>query len=108
MERERELSDQPFAERVCRDELLELGYEAVRAPEGELGINALLKGRDPALLEVQRCSRGERFVLQVGQRDVVPLAERPGELLDCPAIVPGSKRGPTFLRATLEALKVEL
>ena len=78
VEREHELPAEPFAERLLTDQSLELGDEGRVAPEGKIGVDAVLERLEAKLGEV--CRRGaHRFAGQVGERLSATQRERLAE-----------------------------
>ena len=84
---------QPLAERVLRDQLLELADELRVAAGLEVGRDPLLEHREAQLLQTGHGRQRERLVGEVGQRLAPPELERlakgyaaffPRQLLDAP------------------------
>ena len=68
VEREHQLAAEPLAQRMLRDERLELADELGVAPELELGVDPLLERRQPQLLEPRDLRLRERLEREVGER----------------------------------------
>ena len=108
VEREHELRAQPLAERVLGDERLELGDEVCMTPELELGLDPVLGGSQPQLLEPCRLGARERRVREVGEHRPPPELERvtqPGRSL---RRVAGGQHRSRLLDQALEAIRVQL
>src|SRR5437870_2301595 len=93
-----------LAERPCRDERLQLGHELAVTAEREVGIDAGLERRGPALVESRDLRLRPGLELQVGERlaaEQCPgLPEACGRLFGC-----SPRRG---LHERVEAVDVEL
>ena len=75
VEREHQLPAEPLTERFLADQRVELGDEGGVAPEGEVGVDAVLERLESKLGEVHR--RGaRRLARQVGERISSPQRER--------------------------------
>ena len=85
IKRKHEQAAQPLPERMLVDQDLELGREPGVPAERELGLDSLLRHREPELLEALDVAAGEVLVLEVGQRATAPerlgLTERRDGLL---------------------------
>ena len=92
VEREHQLRPEPLAERVLGGERLELGDEREVAAERELGVDALLDGGEPQLLEPLDLDARERLELEVGERASVPERLRGAERLGRRAGIAGRER----------------
>ena len=93
VEREHQLAAQPLAQRMARDELLQLADEHRVPSELELGVDPLLLRRHPQLVQARGLEPGELLLLEVGERRPVPEVERlaqqprPRRRLRCPGLV---------------------
>jgi hypothetical protein len=76
VERKHELPERALAERVLSHERLQLGHEGTVAPERQLGVDPLLDGEQPPLLEPFGLASGEPQVCEVGERGSAPERER--------------------------------
>ena len=98
VQREHQLTAQPLAQRVLRDETLELADELRMAAEREIGLDPLLERREAKLLEADDRGLGELLVGEVRQRRAAPERERLAELCrgglgpPASAIRPGPRR----------------
>src|SRR5207249_6272493 len=68
VEREHQLPPQPLAQRVVRDEGLELGDQRMMMAELQLGIESLLDGLETQLLESGDLDSSKTFVRKVRER----------------------------------------
>ena len=66
----------PLAQRLRRDELLELGDDARRLAAVELGLDPVLHGCEPLILEPRRRDLGERLGAELPERRPAPELER--------------------------------
>ena len=74
VQREHEVPAQPLAERVLGDQRLELCDELAVPPEREIGVDPILDGREPALVEVSGV-RVHRLAGEVGECRAAPERE---------------------------------
>ena len=72
VEGEHELPARPLAQRLLRDERLQLRDELVVSPQLEVGLDALLLGREPQLLEAGDLGLREVLVPELGERRAAP------------------------------------
>ena len=77
---EHQLAVQPLAVRVLGDERLEVGDELIVPAEREVGLDALLEGDHPQLLQARDLRGGEILVSEIGQRRPAPERESLTEL----------------------------
>src|SRR4029077_7873774 len=77
VEREHELTAQPLAQRVLRDESLCLRDERRGPAEREVGVDAVLERSESQLLEPLDVDAGERLEREGGERVVAPTRRRP-------------------------------
>ena len=107
VQREHELAAQALAQRMSRHERLELGDELRRSPRCQVGVDPILDGCEPQLVEACDLALGEVLVGEVGERASSPQSERLSERL------PGSagillEQTMAFCRETLELPRVEI
>src|SRR5207248_4085211 len=76
VESKHQLSPQPLAQRVKRDQPLELRNELVAAAALEIGLDPPLVGDESQLLEPSCLLLGKRLVREVGERGTAPERER--------------------------------
>src|SRR6266540_5310018 len=85
VQREHELTAQPLAQRLLRDQGLELTDEVGVPAEREVGFDSLFEGDDPALLEPGDLGLREGLEGEIGERWPAPqrkrLAQEIGRLL---------------------------
>ena len=79
IERQHLVAAQTFAQRVARDQRLELGDQLLVAAERELGVDPLLERYQPQLLETRRLGLGEGLEGEVGKGCAAPRRERLAE-----------------------------
>ena len=108
VEREHQLAAGPLAQRMRCDECLELGHDAVVAPEHKLRLEAVLQRRQAQLLQPLNSGSRERLVRQVGEGRSPPDAERLAEQRDRRSIVAAASRARCLRGQALEAGEVEL
>ena len=75
VEGDHQLSTKMFAERVLADESLELGNELRLTPEREIGVDALLEGGEPLLVEPDTRGARKRRV-ELGEGRAAPQRKR--------------------------------
>ena len=80
VERQHELAAQTLAQRVRRDQRLQLADQVGMPAAGQLGVDALLERRQPQLLEPQDLRLRERLVGEVGERRAPPQGQRLAQL----------------------------
>jgi hypothetical protein len=95
---------QPLTQRVTADERLELGREVGVPPGREIGLDALLDGEQPQLLETLGIRPGEELVGDVGERRPAP--ERQGVPQRSTRLV-GTTRRELGARRTRAAARIE-
>src|SRR5262245_21961353 len=66
--RDHQLAEEPLAQRVLPDELLERGRDLRVPAQGELGVDPLFLRAQPELLQVRYLGLRERLVREVGER----------------------------------------
>ncbi len=76
VEREHQLTARTLAQRVLRHQPLQLADHLGVAPEGEVGVDAVLERREPQLLEARDRALGERLEREVAERRASPQPER--------------------------------
>ena len=108
VEREHLLAAQPLAQRVLRDEPLELAHERGVPPEHEVGVDPLLERREAKLFEPLDGRTGERLVREVGERRPAPELERLAEQRGGGRGVVARARALGLRRQALEAGEVEV
>ena len=80
VEREHQLTAETLAQRVRRDEALELGRRArASRPSSSSAVDAILERDEAQLLESLDLALGERLELEVGKRRAAPERERLAE-----------------------------
>ena len=81
IEGQHELAQEPLAEGMFANQGLELANQLRAASHRELGVDPVLQGAQPALLESLRLDRGKRLVEEIRQGRAAPdrqrLAQRP-------------------------------
>ena len=85
VEREHELSAKALPQRIAGDERLQLGDELGMSPELEVGVDALLDGGEPCLLEADDLGLREWLVGEIRERAAPPEGKRLVEQLGAPA-----------------------
>ncbi len=80
IQRQHQLPAQPLAQRVLRDQPLELGDEVAVASEREVGLDPLLERREAKLLEPPDSRLRKRLVGEVGERGPAPQPQRRAQL----------------------------
>ena len=108
VEREHQLGAEALAVRVLGDQRLELGDEREVAAERQLGVDPLLDGREPELLEPLRLDLREPLELEIPERPSVPEGFRGAQGLRRGSGIAGRERLPPVRGEPLEALEVEL
>jgi hypothetical protein len=108
VQRQHLLATEPLAQRVLRDEAVELADHVGVAPARQVGLDALLERRQPRLLEPVRvdCERG--VVREVAERRPAPQLQRRSQRLGRTRAVAGAERGATLAHQHVELLGVEL
>jgi hypothetical protein len=76
IQREHQLPEEAFPERVLANEPFELGHELRATTECKVGFDPVLEGREALLLESLGLERGEGLVEQVRERGPAPETER--------------------------------
>ena len=104
VEREHELGPQALAQRVRGDQRLELADEVCVASACKVGVDPLLKHRQPQLVELPDLGLGERLVREVGERRAAPEGECGAQLVRRPH----GLRSPRLPAQPLEHREVEL
>ncbi len=108
VEHEHQLTREAFPERVLRDEPLELGDESRAVSQPELGFDARLDRKKPALLEPLCLGRRERLVEQVGERVAPPEGETLAQEPSCRGRIGRRERAAPLLQQLLEPVEIEL
>ena len=107
VEREHQLGPQPFAHRVPQHLQLQLGHQRAVPAQREVGVDAVLDGAQPQLVQPGGLGPGERRVRHVGERRALPQLQRAaqhrGGLLGIVAV----ERGPPLLGQPDELLRVD-
>ena len=99
---------QPLAQRMVRDERLELGHELEMTRKGEIGLDPLFDRRQAQLLEPRDLALGERLVRDVGECRAPPEAERFSQQRGRVLGGSGGQLAATLRHEPLELLEVEL
>ena len=107
IQRDHQPAPERLAERVARDEGLELGGGLDVAPEGEIGLDPLLERRQPEPLDPSRLDRGKRL-RELGERVAPPERERLAQPRRSLGGGAARERLPRRPRELLEAGQVEL
>ena len=81
VEGEDELAAEPLSQRLCRDELLQLGDDVGVFAELEPSVDPLLDGGQPQLVQTRALGLDGRLARQVCQRGTSPERQRLAELL---------------------------
>jgi len=102
------LGSRPLAERLARDELLQLGDQARVPPECEIGLDPLLECGEPGVLEPRPRVSGKGLGLELGERRAAPEVERLGKALCRGLRVARSQELAPLSGEALEAIEVEL
>ena len=76
IQREHQLAAQPLAERMSRDEVLQLGHQPNVPPERQVSVDSQLNRLEPELLEPGHLRLGERLIREVGKRRSPPERHR--------------------------------
>ena len=108
VEHEHQLRSRPLAERLPRDEILELGHEAGVPPERQVGLDPLLDGGEPGILEPRTRVSGERLGAELCERRPAPELECFGEALRRGLRVAGTEQLAPLSNQALEPIEVEL
>ena len=108
IQREHQLSAQPFAQRVAPHQRVELWHELGVTPQREVDLDPRLERPKPGVVELACYRRGKGLVLEVGERpaspEAEPLAHRFGSLLGFTLL----EQSPAFGDQELETAQVEL
>ena len=107
IEREHQLPPEAFARGVLFDQRFELGHQRRVTAQGQLGIDAVLEGGQPEILEPACLGAGERFVGDVGQGLTSPESESLLQPLRGAAGVAGGEPLPPLDREALESVGVD-
>ena len=102
------MGSRPLAERLARDELLQLGDQARVPPECEVGLDPLLERGEPGVLEPRSGVSCEGLGLELGERRAAPELEGLGKALCRSLRVTGAKELTPLSGEALEAIEVEL
>ena len=108
VERQHQLRPRPLAERLARDELLQLGDQARVPPEREVGLDPLLERGEPSVLEPRPRVSREGLGLELGERCAAPELERLGKALSRGLRVAGDQELAPLSDEALEAIEIEL
>ena len=108
VEGQHELAARALAERLLRDQPLELGDQRAVPAEREVRLDALLESGDPQLLELRDVQLQGRLVRDVGERGAAPQPQRLAQLLRRALREAGGERPAAVLDEPLEPLGVEL
>src|SRR5205823_2200027 len=76
VEGEHQLGARALAQRLAGDELLQLGHEPRVPAEREIGLDSLLEGGQPGILEPRSCVTGEGLGPELGEGGSPPELER--------------------------------
>ena len=101
------MTTKTLAQRMLRDELLELRGKLGVATESEVGVDPLLERGQPQLVEAVDRGLREALVAEVGEGRTAPERERFPENRRRTGRVPALRSPPSSLRETLEASDVE-
>ena len=104
VEREHQLAPEPLAQRVARDEALELRHQLGVAAGLELGADQVLRRREPQLFEPEDLRLREGLERELGERIAAPEGERVAQHRDALLRLP--PRGVVHER--LEPVQVDL
>ena len=107
VEREHQLAAQALAQRMARDQQLELADEVGGAAECEVGLDAVLERGELQLLQARALDARERLGGELGQRRAAPERECRPEALGSGGRVGLSERRPPRAGELLEAAQVE-
>jgi hypothetical protein len=106
IEGEHLLSAQALAQRVHRDQRLELSDELRGTSAEEIGVDPILQRGELKLLEMRRLGRGKRF-RELAQRRPAPQGERVAQVVGRRATISRRKRGAPLLGQPQEAIQVQ-
>ena len=106
VERQHQLASRPLAERMAADERLELGDELRLAPEGQLGVDALLEAGELLLDEPCLLQPGEGLC-ELRERHAAPQVQRTPQLSGGLVRAAVRERLPSPRMQLLEHLQVE-
>ena len=108
VKREHQLPAQPLAQRMTRDEGLELGDDLVGTSEREVGLDPFLDGGQAELLEAGDLLLRERVEAEVGERRSAPEIQRLAEERRRLVRFAAGERRPRPGEKRREAVRVEL
>jgi hypothetical protein len=108
IERCHELAAGPLAKWIHVDELAELPGERVVSAEREVGVDPILRCRQPKLLEPLSLWTRERLVRQIGEGRPAPELERRAKALGGSSRIVVVQELPPFAREAGKPVRVEL
>ena len=108
VEREHELRTKPLAQRVPRNQQLELADKISMPAGGEISLESILERRGVQLLEPGDLPLGEAFVSDVSERRPPPQGERLAETRRGLVRPTFGERSPSLLAEPLVTDEVEL
>ncbi len=107
VQREHELTAQPLAQGLLRDQGLELTDEVGVPAEREVGLDPLFERNDPALLEPGDLGLREGLEGEIGERRPAPERERLTQEVGGLLRVTAGVRTSPFVEQPLEAIEVD-
>jgi hypothetical protein len=107
VERRHQVPPQALAERVLRDECLELPDQLVMAPEREVGVDPELHRSQPDLLESRDGSLGEALVGEVDERRASPQGQRLAQPLRPVCRQAARQQASPLVHEAFEAVEIE-
>jgi hypothetical protein len=108
MERKHELSSEALAERVRRDQGLQLVEDLGVSLQREIRLHPFLERCEPELLQPGAGRLGEWLVPEVRQRRAAPEAKRLPEACGCVLGLPGGEGCSAFFHESLEAPQIDV
>ena len=108
VQRQHQEGSGPLAQRVPADERLQLAHDLGMAAEGQIGLDALLQGDQPQLVQPRDLVLGERRIGEVGEGLPPPHAERGTERLRRPRRLAPAERLLAVVQRPLEPLHVDV
>jgi hypothetical protein len=108
VEREHQLGAQPLSKRMVADQRFELADHLRVVAERQLGLDALLDGRQAQLLEAGDLALGEGLIREIGERGTTPEREGVSQQLGGALRATAGKGLRALVQQPLEACPVEL
>ena len=108
IEGEHELPGEPLAGRGLGHELSQLAGERDVAARGQVGLDAVLEGGEPLLLEARDLRLRERLEREIGERRATPQRQRLAQDRRRVLGPPAGQRATPLLHEAREAIRVEL